>query len=177
MRGIKPRILAAVAAALTAASAPESLVSQALAKGVPPVNAACDGAAKSDPGWTACLGLRGAALDDAELFYAGYWLARSGRYEEALRYLEAAKTPDERIFTYRGFATRKLGHTAAALPFYEKALALNPDYTVARSYLGEAFLALGEPQKAYEQLEEIRKRCGTACAEYADLAAAISSRK
>lgn len=148
--------------------------SPATAKDIGPISAACDSLDKADPAWAACLGPTKSELDDAQLFYAGYWLARRGAYEEALSYLKLARHPDERILTYTGFATRKLGDAARALDFYWRALDINPDYTIARAYLGEAFLGLGEPQKAKEQLAEVEKRCGSTCAEYAELANEIA---
>jgi len=135
-----------------------------------PKSTACDGLAKTSAAWKACAGDAHAAASDTELFYAGYWLARTGSYADALEYLNRAKAPDERILTYIGFATRKLGRTDEAMGFYNRALTMNPNYSVARAYMGEGFLAKGEPAKAKEQLGEIAQRCGKSCAEYADLA-------
>lgn len=167
------RLGAGAAALAFAALAVTLAIGPAAIKGVAPRLAGCDGVDKARAGWTACLGPEKPDLDDAQLFYAGYWLARGGSYEEALGYLRLARNPDARILTYTGFATRKLGDTAGALPYYTRALALDPDYAVARAYLGEAFLDLGEPAKAKEQLAEVEKRRGAACAEYAELARAI----
>ncbi len=164
----------AAALAFAAVGVTVAIEGPARIKGVAPKYAACDGVNKARPGWTACLGLEKPGLDDAQLYYAGYWLAMGGSYQEALGYLRQARDPDARILTYTGFATRKLGDIEGALPFYKRALAMNPDYTVARSYMGEAFLDLGEPEKAREQLAEVEKRCGTACVEYANLARAIA---
>jgi len=144
------------------------------AKDVGPSSAACDGHATGTPAWFACVGTADVGLSDAEAFYAGYWLARNGRYAEALSYLRLAKQPDERVLTYIGFATRKLGDVDGALPYYARALALNPDYSVARAYLGEAYLARAEPERARAELAEIARRCGTSCAEHADLAGHIA---
>ena len=83
---------------------------------------------------------------------------------------------DERILTYIGFATRKLGDHDTAMGFYARALAMNPNYTVARAYLGEAFLDKGETAKAREQLAEIATRCGTTCVEYRELEAEFAKR-
>jgi tetratricopeptide (TPR) repeat protein len=135
---------------------------------------ACDRHGKDSAAWKDCVGAAVAGMPDAELFYAGYWFARTGRYREALSYLELARVRDERVLTYIGFATRKLGDVDGALPFYGEALARNPDYTVARAYLGEAHLAKREPEKARAELAEIARRCGTGCPEHADLAAQIS---
>lgn len=135
---------------------------------------ACDRLEKSSAAWTACIGIAKAGMPDSELFYAGYWLAKTGRYAEALGYLTLAQKKDERVLTYIGFATRKLGDVDGALPFYAAALERNPSYTVARAYLGEAWLSKGEPLKAKAELGEIARRCGTSCAEYADLAGHIA---
>ncbi len=139
-----------------------------------PASAACDGLDKSTAAWKTCVGAASAAMSDTELFYAGYWLAKSGAYAEALRYLKLAKSPDARVLTYIGFATRKLGDVEAALPLYARALDLNPNYSVARAYLGEAYLTKNEPEKARGELAEIEARCGRTCAEYADLAGHIA---
>lgn len=140
-----------------------------------PESASCDAHEKASPAWTACVGAASEARADAELFYAGYWLARTGRYEEALQYLARAKAQDERVLTYIGFATRKLGRTDEALGYYRKALDINPGYSVARAYMGEGFLAKDERAKAAEQLDEIARRSGRASAEYGDLAQHIAT--
>lgn len=114
-------------------------------------------------------------LDDDSLFYAGYWLARSGDYKLALHYLnQAEKKDDPRFLTYIGYATRKLGRTDEAMGYYARALEANPDYTIARAYLGEAYLKRGERAKAAEQLTEIEQRCGKGCEEWKELAAAMA---
>lgn len=137
-------------------------------------SSACDTHAKNSAAWTACVSQAKAGTSSADLFYAGYWLARTGKYEEALGYLTLADKNDPRVVTYIGFATRKLGDVDAALPFYQRALQLNPNYSVARAYMGEAFLQKNEPAKAKAELAEIATRCGTGCAEYLDLASHIS---
>jgi tetratricopeptide (TPR) repeat protein len=140
-----------------------------ISKDTGPASMACDSHAKGSAAWTACVGAASAKMTDEELFYAGYWLAKNGQYETALGYLTLAQKKDERVLTYIGFATRKLGHVDAALPLYRQALTVNPDYVVARAYLGEAFLTKGEPDKARAELDEIAQRCGTGCPAYVDL--------
>ena len=135
---------------------------------------ACDTHAKNSVAWNTCISQAKAGTSSADLFYAGYWLARTGKYQEALGYLSLADKSDPRVVTYIGFATRKLGDVDAALPFYQQALQLNPNYSVARAYMGEAFLQKNEPAKAKAELAEIATRCGTGCAEYLDLASHIS---
>jgi tetratricopeptide (TPR) repeat protein len=168
------RTLASLAIAIAAALAPATAEELSRAKDVGPAGA-CDTHAKGSAEWSRCVGLARAAMPDNELFYAGYWLARSGRYAEALSYLTLARQKDERVLTYIGFATRKLGDVEAAMPYYAAALRANPDYVVARAYLGEAHLARNAPDKARAELAEIETRCGRACAPYASLAAEIAA--
>lgn len=134
---------------------------------------ACDALGGGTPAWTACA-TRAAALSDAELFYAGYWMARVGRYEEAIGYLKQARAPDARTLTYLGFATRKSGDVGGAFAYYRAALAMDPDFVVARAYMGEAHLAAGNVTAARGELAEIAQRCGATCAAYDDLARHIA---
>jgi tetratricopeptide (TPR) repeat protein len=172
-RSLVARSLAATAFSLAAygfASAP------ALAqKGEPSAPNKCDKLKKGSDAWKKCTGssLR-EEMTDQEIYYSGYWLARTGQYAEALDFLRRAKVQDARILTYIGFATRKLGDHDGALGFYARALALDANYTVARAYLGEAYLTKGDLAAAREQLGEIATRCGTTCVEHAELAGEIA---
>ncbi len=113
-------------------------------------------------------------MSDDEIYNAAYWLARDGQYQEALDILAAAHDGnDKRILTATGFATRKLGDVDGAMPYYLRALAADPGYSLARSYLGEAFLSKGDLAAAKGQLAEIAARCGTACDGYPQLARRI----
>ncbi len=146
----------------------------AVSKDAGPASVGCDRFEKQTAAWTGCVGQARAEMPSNEAFYAGYWLAKSGRYEEALRYLTLASDQDARVLTYIGFATRKLGDVEAALPYYRRAIGLNPNYAVARAYLGDAYLSKGEPANAKGELAEIERRCGASCAEYAELATHIA---
>ncbi len=110
-----------------------------------------------------------------EVFFAAYGLARAGQYAAALDILKVADQSDPRVLNYRGFATRKLGDVDGALPFYRRALDINPDYALARAYMGEAYLQKGLTVEARGQLAEIERRCGRICAEYVDLAMQIDA--
>jgi tetratricopeptide (TPR) repeat protein len=142
---------------------------QVFSKDTGPANAGCDGQARGSAGWLACVGTARASMSDDELFYAGYWLAKNGRYPEALTYLNLSRTKNARVLTYIGFATRKQGDVDAALPLYAAALAKDPNFVVARAYLGEAYLTKNEPARAKAELAEIASRCGTTCPPYIDL--------
>jgi tetratricopeptide (TPR) repeat protein len=146
----------------------------ALAKGEAPPPDKCGNLTKGSPEWKRCTrGVRD-DLSDQELFAAGYWLAKTGNYADAVDFLNKVRIQDERVLTYLGFATRKLGDHRRALDLYGRALALNPDYVVARAYLGEAHLTQGDVGAARRELAEIAVRCGTGCAEHVELAAEIA---
>lgn len=134
----------------------------------------CDAHTKGSAGWRSCVGPAAAGLSDADLFYAGYWMARLGQYDAAIQYLSAAKTPDARTLTYLGFATRKAGDVQRAFGYYDKALTLDPDFVVARAYRGEALITVGDVPAARKELAEIARRCGTTCAAYDELARNIA---
>ena len=55
-------------------------------------------------------------------------------------------------------------------------MAIDPDFVLAREYLGEGYVAAGKFDLAREQLREIGNRCGTNCEEYMELAEVISRR-
>lgn len=115
-------------------------------------------------------------LSDDEIYNAAYWLSRQGDYASSLALLQQVKNGDDpRVLNATGFATRKLGNVDAAFPFYERALALDPNYTRAREYLGEAHLSKGNLTAARAQLDEIAKRCGTSCSGYPELAGQIEA--
>jgi tetratricopeptide (TPR) repeat protein len=145
-------------------------------KGAPSGGNKCDKFKKGSDAWKKCANGLLEESSDQSLFYAGYWLAKTGQYAEALTYLNKAQVQDERILTYIGFATRKLGDHDTGMGFYARALAMNPNYTVARAYLGEAHLERGDAAKARAELAEIATRCGTTCVEYKELEAEIAKR-
>jgi tetratricopeptide (TPR) repeat protein len=115
------------------------------------------------------------SLDQDQIYSLGYWQAKGGAYEAALATLHsAADQTDPRVQTMIGFSLRKLGRVEDAMQQYMKVLALHPERTNTRQYLGEAFLQIGELAAAREQLGEIAKRCGVACEDYQLLADEIA---
>lgn len=140
-----------------------------------PTQPSVDCSKRSNKDKPACKPNNGPLSND-EIYNAAYWLAHRGQYAEALGLLKRAPNPnDPRILNETGFVTRKLGDVDAALPYYQRALQINPNYTLARQYMGEAFVTKGDLASARVQLVEIEKRCGTQCLDYAELAEAISA--
>lgn len=120
--------------------------------------------------------VKSSAIDDDSIYEYGRMLALNGRYGEAIEVLSlASDKSDPRILNYLGFSHRKQGRVEVGLGYYEEALRANPDYTLAREYMGEAYIQLGDVAAARNQLDEIGKRCGTGCDEYAELARQIDA--
>lgn len=117
-----------------------------------------------------CVPANQGAIDDDDLFETGRALAYAGRYGEAIQMLGLVSDKnDPRVLNMLGFSHRKSGRIEVGLGYYQEALTINPDFTLAREYLGEAYLTLGDLAAAKNQLSEIEKRCGKGCAEYAEL--------
>jgi predicted Zn-dependent protease len=122
----------------------------------------------------ACVKAQSGVLPDEELADYAYALAKAERPEEALVILALVKQPNTpEVLNYRGYATRLAGRVEEGIGYYKQAVALDPDYTLVREYLGEAYVVLGDVEAARRELAEIEKRCGRGCEEYQDLAEAI----
>lgn len=118
---------------------------------------------------------KSAALDE-DLYIQAYSLAKLGHYERAVDLLHAVKNQnDPRVLNYLGYSYRKMGHLEKGIVYYTKALKIDPNFVLAREYLGEGYASDGQIEKAEEQLAEIEKRCGTGCNEYQQLAEVITA--
>ena len=122
-----------------------------------------------------CLERHSAVLPDPELTEYAYALAKADRYQEAIDVLDLLNNPDTpRALNYRGYATRKLGRTDEGIGYYLRSVALDPNYTQVREYLGEAYVIKGKFDLAKDQLATIEKLCGSKdCEYYEDLADAL----
>lgn len=122
-----------------------------------------------------CIDAQSGIIDDKTLTDYAYALALDGRHAEALQVLDRLQNPHTAVaLNYRGYATRKLGRVEEGIGYYLQSVALDPEYTLVREYLGEAYVIQGRLDLAKEQLLEIEKRCGTTCEPYGDLAEAIA---
>jgi len=127
-------------------------------------------------GTEACIDGRSAALTDEDLYLAAGEFVLEARYAEALPLLFRVKGRDKpQVLNLIGYSTRKLGDVDKGIEYYHQALAVDPGYTKARQYLGEAYLLKDEVGKAKEQLDEIADRCGGPCEDYKLLVAAIAA--
>jgi tetratricopeptide (TPR) repeat protein len=119
-----------------------------------------------------CVDEDTSSLNQDSIFETGRALAYSERYDEAIRVLSLAKDKsDPRVLNMLGYSHRKTGQIELALGFYEQSIAQNPNYSLVREYLGEAYIELGMLEKAREQLSEIERICESrSCDEYHQLA-------
>jgi tetratricopeptide (TPR) repeat protein len=123
-----------------------------------------------------CVKSSSGIVPDGDLYDQGRALALAGDFERAIEVLGAIKNKDKPgVLNYLGYAHRKAGMIDEGIAYYHQALAIDPDYVLAREYLGEGYVAAGNVDLARLQLEEIGTRCGTNCEEYIELAEVIAS--
>lgn len=126
-----------------------------------PVDEACVGGKVQSATSGACVPPNFAGQTDLFLLNAAQDYAYGGNYADGQNVLKAvADQADTRTLALWGYTNRKMGNTEAALTFYDKALKADPNNIRARSYLGEAYLELGDFDAARTQLAEIRARGG-----------------
>ena len=78
-------------------------------------------------------------------------------------------------YNWLAYATRKNGDAKAAIPIYEKALAIDPKHLGAHEYIGEAYLILDDLAHAKEHLKRLDKLCLFSCEQYRDLKKAVEA--
>lgn len=123
-----------------------------------------------------CVKIESGILPDEDLYQQGRLLAKAGEYDWALQVLAAIENQnDPRVLNYAGYSNRKAGRLEIGIAYYRKALAIDPNFVLAREYLGEGYVAAGRIDLARLELDEIRKRAGTASEEYQDLSKAIAT--
>ncbi len=122
-----------------------------------------------------CVDAQQGMLDDESIYETGRYLAKAGRYDEAITMLNFVANPnDKRVLNYLGYSYRKSGQLDVGLKYYQASLAIDPDYVLVREYLGEALIQKGDIQGAKAQLSEIEARCGKTCEPYVDLSAELA---
>ena len=123
-----------------------------------------------------CVDGNSASLTDDDLYRAGRDLGQQAHYAEALKlFFRMQNREQARVLSSIGYSTRKLGDVDKGIDYYHQALSIDPGYTKARQYLGEAYLQKGDVAKAKEQLMEIADRCGGPCDDYELLVKAIAA--
>ncbi len=109
------------------------------------------------------------------LYNEGRLLAKSGAYGKAIAVLMTADQKNPDVLNYLGFSHRKSGDLKTAIGYYKAALKIDPNFVLARSYLGEGYVKAGRIDLAKLELKQIARRCGKGCKEYVLLAMAIET--
>jgi tetratricopeptide (TPR) repeat protein len=123
-----------------------------------------------------CVKVESGILPDEDLYQQGRLLAKAGQYDWALQVLAAIQNQnDPRVLNYTGYSNRKAGRLEIGITYYRKALAIDPNFVLAREYLGEGYVAAGKIDLAQIQLSEIKNRAGVDSEEYKDLSKAITT--
>lgn len=121
----------------------------------------CTGAQVWDPQSQRCVDASQSSLTDDDRHNAVRELAYAGDYGRTLAVLATYdNAKDVRALTYRGFVARRTGDLDVAMGYYQAALAADPDYHPARSYMAQGMLADGDRAGAEAALREIRARGG-----------------
>lgn len=103
---------------------------------------------------------------------------KAGEYAKAIPLLEGVTSRDGKnadAYNWLGYATRKNGNPGAAIPIYQKALAIDPKHRGAHEYIGEAYLMLDDLPKAKEHLKTLSSLCFITCEELRDLRRAVET--
>jgi Flp pilus assembly protein TadD len=108
-----------------------------------------------------CVKPQKSSFNDTQLYEAAREMAYAGQYDNAIAVLKVARNQnDPRILNYLGYANRKAGRMELGMSYYKRALAIDANYLLARSYMGQALLLQGDVEGARTQLVEIRDRGG-----------------
>ena len=109
-------------------------------------------------------------------YTAGAKAIKANKFADAIPLLQRVVERDAKnadAYNWLAYATRRNGDAAAALPLYEKALAIDPKHRGAHEYIGEAYLILGNLPKAKEHLARLDSLCMLGCSQYRDLKKAV----
>lgn len=121
----------------------------------------CTGGQVWDASTKSCVDVKSDLLDDDTLYGAVREFAYAGQYDHAQAALaQMSDQTDDRVLTYLGFTTRKMGDVPAGMAYYEQAIARNPNNFLARSYMGQALVEQKDWAGATRQLIAIKDAGG-----------------
>ncbi|MDW3225597.1 MAG: hypothetical protein R8G34_22345 [Paracoccaceae bacterium] len=129
----------------------------------PPIKPAiaCEGAQVFDERIRRCVDPKESSLDRDQLYQTVRHMAYAGRYHDAQVVLSAMDADDPGRLTYMGFTHRKLGNIELGNIFYQRAIDQDPGNILARSYMGQGYVAAGDMVAALVQLRAIQEHGGT----------------
>ena len=122
-----------------------------------------------------CVSTQSNLLSDDVLYDAVREFAYAGQLEHAQAALAAmSDQTDDRVLTYWGFTHRRLGDMEKGMAYYRQALEKNSANITTRSYMGQAFVELGDLVSARRELMAIRDLGGEGTWAEMSLARAIA---
>src|SRR6267142_3704217 len=128
-------------------------------------------------GGSGALGGAPAKPEDPQ-YTAAVKAIKAGEYAKAIPLLEGVTSRDGKnadAYNWLAYATRKNGNPSAAIPIYQKALAIDPKHKGAHEYIGEAYLMLDDLPHAKEHLKTLDSLCFITCEEFRDLRRAVEA--
>ena len=150
-----------LAAALTLAPLTAFAAGTAPSTPEPTADEKCEDGLVWDKDTKECVEPAESTQNDAYLLDSAQRYAYAGDYGDAQKVLRAVNSQDaSRTLALWGFTHRKMGNIEVGLSFYDRALEVDPNNILARSYLGEAKVNMGDYDGALLQLAEIRARGG-----------------
>jgi Flp pilus assembly protein TadD len=110
-------------------------------------------------------------------FVAGKKAIERKDWKVAIEHFKAANKRLENadLHSHLGFAFRKSGDLDSAFTHYKVALGIDPNHRGAHEYVGEAYVMVGNLDKARQHLARLAEICGKDCEEYLDLSRAIAA--
>jgi len=137
----------------------------------------CEGDQIFDAETETCVDADKQSFNDDDRYDAVRELAYAGAYDRARMVIAAADNArDARFLNYKGFVARMEGKMDIAVMYYAAALRADPDYILARSYMGQGLVQMGDKSAAKAQLSEIAARGGAGTWAHTALANAIIGR-
>lgn len=150
--------IALIATSLVLSNASASL---AMDDSATPKPVKCENGQVYDEKTKACVTSESNLIDDDTRFEAARSFAYAGQYQHAITALEAIGNQNQaRVLNMLGYSNRKIGNKDLAMDYYTTALALDPNYLLARAYMGQALANEGNFEAARDQLLEIGARGG-----------------
>jgi len=122
---------------------------------------------------------KSSSIDDPK-FLEGYRAAYATIYDRhdyasAIEQLKALGQDDRAdVANLIGYSYRKLGDYSQSQIWYERALKADPNHVLTWQYYGLWQIEQGNRDQAMYHLQRIASICGTDCAEYRSLAAALA---
>ncbi len=110
----------------------------------------------------------GSAPGSDDSFHRGERAVKAEDWRLAVKYLTKAVRLNPRnadAFNLLAYSYRRLGKLDPAFENYKKALRVNDRHLGAHEYIGEAYLMVGNVEKARGHLARLKEICGNGCAE------------